>query len=135
LIDFVVEILRDPPPLTLLSADPGSRRFATFGLEPAHHPIESRVEPFDFRARVARSGMFGLRGGEVDLLHGADHPIKRLESTVQQQPVAEQGREDGESEYPSLAAVRETLEMGVDGDGGDEHRSRDKQEVDGQDLS
>ena len=91
LVDLVVEVLGDPPPLALLGLDRGPPGLPALGLEPRDHPPERAVEALDLGA-VARgaptSPLLGI--GEVDLLHRRDQLVERLEAAAEQQPVTEQ---------------------------------------------
>jgi hypothetical protein len=75
-----------------------------------------------------------VRGGEINLLHRGDQPVERDEPPAQQQPVAEHGRDQRESEHKHLAALEGIPDALVKRDQRDQERARYEQQVHGQDL-
>ena len=79
LIDLIVQILRDPAPLTLLRLNHREPGLSSLGLQPRDHPMKRRLEPAHlFAVRIARGQQLMIRRPQIDPLHG-DQLVQRLE--------------------------------------------------------
>ena len=107
LVDLVVEVLRDPPPLPLLGLDRGAAGLAALALEPRDHPVERALEPPHLGAvgcaGAAAARSVGRPGRSCSIAR--DQLLERLEPPAQQQPVAEQRRDQREPQHQAFAAV------------------------------
>ena len=134
LVDLVVEVAGDPGPLLLLRGERGARGAPALGLEPLEHPPEGELEP-----RRPPRARRGRRSGRAGWRPGRDRSARSISSTS-----CSSGRKrrwssstltrivsaDRERRGPAPASgASSSVELGIGGDRGRDHRGDDQQQV------
>ena len=101
LADLVVELLRDPQPLGLLSFEHPPGGLATFGLQPVEHLVEGQRELARFRGGL-RAGHPLTGPGEVDPPRQRGQRLERPHHSAQQHQVDQRDERQRDRQHDRL---------------------------------
>jgi hypothetical protein len=134
LVDLVVEVLGDPRALPLLPAQHRTAGLAALVLEAGEHAVEAGGQLLDLARRPARLVGAHAGGVQIDLVHGLDEALHRLQTAADQQRVQQHRAEDGEREQQQAVRAGRVAQAVAGDDRRHDRGHADQQRVDGQDL-